>query len=189
MRVYQIMRFILITFGSYGDIYPFVWIGRLLNQQGHEVIFLTNPYFEEVLSKEAFKFEPIGTVEEYKITINSSSEVYNIKSKLKKLKATLKLIKQLIDTFYMKNINEIFEKVAHLRTDNTIIITHFILMGSKIVAEKFSIPNINVNLSTQWIRSFRKSVDFTSFIDARITKLSNILSTGTIFHSNKFLIC
>lgn len=60
------MNFFITTLGSYGDVHPFLWIGKLLKEKGHQVMFFTNPYFADLVEREGFDFIPIGTVDLYK---------------------------------------------------------------------------------------------------------------------------
>ncbi len=40
------LRFILVPMGSWGDVYPFLWLGKALAERGHEVRVIINPPFD-----------------------------------------------------------------------------------------------------------------------------------------------
>ena len=58
-------RMILIAIGSAGDVHPILAIARELSRRNHEVIVLTNPSFEPLVSRLGFDFRPLGTREEF----------------------------------------------------------------------------------------------------------------------------
>lgn len=51
--------------GSAGDVNPFLGIGHALAARGHEVSFLTNPYFEDSVKAAGLSFGAIGMKEEF----------------------------------------------------------------------------------------------------------------------------
>ncbi len=59
------MRVLLATIGSAGDVHPYIAIGTELRRRGHEVLLLTNPYFESRVLGAGLAFGALGTREEY----------------------------------------------------------------------------------------------------------------------------
>ncbi len=59
------LKFLIVTFGSAGDVHPFIGIGRALKARGHEVHLATNDYFQEVIQRAGLGFHAIGTREEF----------------------------------------------------------------------------------------------------------------------------
>jgi len=60
------LRFIFTPNGTYGDIHPYLGVAERLKSRGHEVIFLCNPYFSELVEECGFGFMALGTKEELK---------------------------------------------------------------------------------------------------------------------------
>lgn len=54
------MRFLFSSIGSSGDIHPYVGIGQALRQRGHEVAFISQPYFEPTITEAGLEFVPAG---------------------------------------------------------------------------------------------------------------------------------
>lgn len=50
------MKIVLVTLGTSGDVNPFLSIARALRHQGHETIFVTQPYFQDQIEQEGFRF-------------------------------------------------------------------------------------------------------------------------------------
>ena len=63
------MRIIMVPVGSAGDVHPHVGIGLALKRRGHDVSVLTNPYFEPLLSRVGLPLVPLGTVDDYRRTL------------------------------------------------------------------------------------------------------------------------
>ncbi len=59
------MKALLVTFGSYGDVYPLVGLGRALQQRGLDVAVLTSSYFEATVVRAGLEFVGFGTAEQY----------------------------------------------------------------------------------------------------------------------------
>ncbi|MDX2225891.1 MAG: glycosyltransferase [Verrucomicrobiae bacterium] len=58
-------RFVIMTYGSSGDVFPFIWTGRLLKEEGHEVVVIASAYFEEAIRGAGLDCIPLGTKEHF----------------------------------------------------------------------------------------------------------------------------
>ena len=63
------MRILMIPVGSAGDVHPHVGIGLALQRRGHDVSVLTSAYFEPLLSRVGLPLVPLGTVDDYRRTL------------------------------------------------------------------------------------------------------------------------
>lgn len=59
------MRVILCTLGSAGDVHPLLGVGRALRARGHAVTLATNPVFADQAGRHDLDFAPLGTADEY----------------------------------------------------------------------------------------------------------------------------
>ena len=59
------MKVLVSTFGSHGDVLPYIAIGREMRARGHESVLFANPYFRDDVTAAGLQFVPIGTVDEY----------------------------------------------------------------------------------------------------------------------------
>ncbi|MDH3584994.1 MAG: glycosyltransferase [Phycisphaerae bacterium] len=55
------MKFLILAFGSVGDVYPFVGVGHALRQRGHRVSIIANPYYRRLVGDAGLDFLPAGT--------------------------------------------------------------------------------------------------------------------------------
>jgi UDP:flavonoid glycosyltransferase YjiC (YdhE family) len=54
------MRILLVPFGSYGDVHPFVGLGQALRARGHRVTFVINDYFGPLVRALGFEMVALG---------------------------------------------------------------------------------------------------------------------------------
>lgn len=60
---------LLLPFGSAGDVFPFIWLGRHLMARGHRVTMITACLFEEQAKRAGLNFVPLGEKEEFEAMI------------------------------------------------------------------------------------------------------------------------
>lgn len=60
---------LLLPFGSAGDVFPFIWLGRLLRARGHRVRMITACLFEEQARRAGIEFIGLGKPEEFESMI------------------------------------------------------------------------------------------------------------------------
>lgn len=56
---------VLLPFGSAGDVFPFIWLGRQLLARGHRVTMITACLFDDAARKAGVDFIGLGTKEEF----------------------------------------------------------------------------------------------------------------------------
>ncbi len=65
------MTILLLTIGSAGDVHPFVAIGLALRRRGHTVKLITNPYFGSAAERAGLDVVPLGTADEFRLTLEN----------------------------------------------------------------------------------------------------------------------
>ncbi len=60
---------LLLPFGSAGDVFPFIWLGRHLRARGHRVTMITACLFAEQSCAAGLDFVPLGTGEEFEAMV------------------------------------------------------------------------------------------------------------------------
>ncbi len=60
---------LLLPFGSAGDVFPFIWLGRQLMARGHRVRMITACLFEDQVRKAGVEFIPLGSKDEFEAMI------------------------------------------------------------------------------------------------------------------------
>ncbi len=60
---------LLLPFGSAGDVFPFIWLGRQLMARGHRVRLITACLFEDNVRSAGLEFIPLGDKDEFEAMI------------------------------------------------------------------------------------------------------------------------
>lgn len=64
-------HYIITTLGSYGDILPFITLAESIKALGHEVTFVSNPYFKKNVADKNIHFFALGTKDDFlRITLS-----------------------------------------------------------------------------------------------------------------------
>lgn len=59
------MNILLLPFGSAGDVFPFIWLGRHLRERGHHVTLMSACVFEQAVAGAGLDFVPLGKPEDF----------------------------------------------------------------------------------------------------------------------------
>ena len=54
------LKVVISSFGSSGDFNPCLGLGRALRRKGVDVLFVSNPYYEKVITEAGLRFYPAG---------------------------------------------------------------------------------------------------------------------------------
>lgn len=153
------MHVILVTVGSYGDIAPFLWMGKVLAAGGHSIDFLANPHFEGLICDHGFTFHPIGTQDDYRTAVKPARKTGNrFRDQGERIRAS----RRLYNAMFLAPVRDTINTIEKLKTPQTVILHHIYGYGARIAAEKFRIPHGNICLSTYWMRPFQKAESFSS---------------------------
>jgi len=148
---------LLTSFGSYGDINPFIGLGTALKARGHSVTFATNPYYEGAVSGAGINFLPIGTREEFLRHINHP-DLWDPEKVMNVLFRELRVL-----------IRPTFELVRQFaQQPDSIIVASWMLFGARMAQEKFDFPLVTVDLQPAIIPSLdatpvQSSLDFSKW--------------------------
>ena len=135
-------RILLVSVGSYGDVFPFLSMGKVLQGRGHDVTILTSGYFTELVEQNGLKIAPVGTREQYESYVNNPNLIYPIKG--------LKLTQQILETI----LQPIYEYIqAEWLTPNTIIAASPYCMALRIAQEVHKIPLLTITLAPMTLGS------------------------------------
>ncbi len=143
------MRFLLVTLGTFGDVYPFIHIGSELRRRGHDVRIIANPYFQNVIQAEGFDFEPLGTIEQAERYYNDP-EMWHSK----------RFWKAGAEYMTLGPMRPTYEIISRLYVPNeTVVAAVESAIGARIAHEKLGVPLATIHPAADKIRSvFRAPV-------------------------------
>ncbi len=137
------MRFLFTPNGTYGDIHPYLGIAERLKSRGHEVIFLCNPHFSELIEGCGFGFVALRTKEELKEYWDDPD-----------MWSRLNYYKLSLDYCGLRPMREMYEAIAELNLPGeTVVGGPAWSFGARIAQEKLRVPLATIHLEPFWIRS------------------------------------
>lgn len=127
-------HFILTPFGTSGDVNPFIWMGRLLQGQGHEVTFITFEGFRGMVEKAGLTMDGVGDEDLFE-QMAQESQLW------KPIFGTWLVFEQAV-----KWSPIFFEKIEnHLRKDS-VIVAPFPQFGARMIREKYGNALVTTHL-------------------------------------------
>ncbi len=126
-------RILLLPFGSAGDVFPFIFLGRLLQARGHEVRLATACLFESAVKGAGIEFISIGTEEEYE-AIGSDPRIWK------------PLIGSKVVLGYAAEATSRYLDVVEEHPATDLLLAPLTAFGARLAREKLGIPLITVHL-------------------------------------------
>ena len=137
-------RILFTTFGSYGDLHPYIAIGLELRARGHQVVIATSAVYRAKVESEGLCFHPVRP----DITLNDQEQLGYVFDRWKGSERVLR---------YMAEIaRESYEDTLPAARQADVIVTHVITFGAILAAEKLGMP---------WISSVLAPISFISAYD------------------------
>ena len=128
-------HFLLTPFGSAGDVNPFLWMGRLLRERGHDVEIITAPMFSEFAEKAGLPFTSFGDAEELEGILHHPDL-------WKPFRGTA-----LVFEYSAKCLRPAYEAIAsRIRGRDTVLVSPFHQFASRLAREKFRLPLVAVHV-------------------------------------------
>ncbi|HYG76062.1 MAG TPA: nucleotide disphospho-sugar-binding domain-containing protein [Planctomycetota bacterium] len=137
------MKILVIPIGSWGDVHPLLGIALQLRSRGHDVVFVTNGYFEPIARKAGLEFEALGTADVYRQALNDPDLWHPTRGTKKVLEWSM--IELLRPTY------QIIEK--YHRPGETLVVSAAIGLGARLAYEKLKIPFVTTQLQPMAIYS------------------------------------
>ncbi len=134
-RIPVLMHILIACVGSAGDVYPFLAIGKTLQERGHHVELLTSPYFRERIETAGLGFVPIGTIEDYEQAVGNP-DLWNPR---RALGAVWKAVE--------RNLRNGYQQLANRITPDTVLVGSTLAWNSRLVQERLGVPGATVHLS------------------------------------------
>ena len=136
------MKIFINTFGSRGDVQPFIILGKALKEKGHTVMICTGSRFESEVKKSGLEYGYI-TNEAFALLDADNSILEDSIGIIGLAKVSLKLIK-IAKPINKKMVQNAWDAAKDFKPD--LVIYHQKALGAVSIAEKFNVPAIMVSL-------------------------------------------
>jgi rhamnosyltransferase subunit B len=141
-------RIVLTTFGSYGDIHPYMAIAAELRDRGHEPIIATSELYREKLQTAGFAFAPVRP----HIPPPQEQDTEMMEKVMEPRSGSGYLLNEMLFPFLRDGYNDLLRVVDGA----DLLLTHPISFAGPLVAQKTGIP---------WVSSVLAPVSFMSAYD------------------------
>jgi UDP:flavonoid glycosyltransferase YjiC (YdhE family) len=131
---------VLVTFGSSGDVHPFLGLGLELRSRGWRVTLVTNAYFRELVEEHGLGFAGVGTSEEF-LAFAKNPDVWHVR---RGAKAVLGLAAKVARETYrvLSGLDEV-----------DVVIYSTLGVGARVFRETHGVPTLSMHLSPTAFRS------------------------------------
>jgi MGT family glycosyltransferase len=137
-------RILLTTFGSLGDLFPYLPIGLELKRRGHEVTLATQTLYAERIAAEGLRFHAVGP------DIDPADRKF-IEQAMDARRGTRRIVQ-----FLSRHVRASYDQSLPAVRDADIVITHPIAFGAILATEKLRRP---------WISSVLAPISYLSAHD------------------------
>jgi UDP:flavonoid glycosyltransferase YjiC (YdhE family) len=127
----DLARILLTTFGSYGDLHPYIAIGIELRSRGHQVTLATSEVYRAKVEAEGLSFHPVRP----DITLNDQEQLGYVFDRKHGSERVLRYIAE--------HTREGYEDILPAAKQADVIVTHIITYGAILAAEKLGMPWIS----------------------------------------------
>lgn len=136
------MKIFINTFGSHGDVHPFIVLGKALKKKGHTVMICTASRFERDITSNGLEYgyitnEVLDLLDANDRMIEDSMGIIGI------AKISFKLMR-IAKPLNKKMIKNAWDAAREFEPD--LVIYHLKALGAVSIAEKFNVPAIMVSL-------------------------------------------
>ena len=133
---------LLPTFGSAGDVNPFIIIGRELQRRGRRVIVISNPHFGPQVEAAGLDFLGIGSEEEYRRVINDPDLWHPTRS-----------FYVMAENAILSMLRPLYELIVQFDPATTTIGAPGIMFGARLAHETHGFPYATLQLQPGLFRS------------------------------------
>lgn len=142
-RKTDLMKILLITLGSAGDVHPFVGLGLELQQRGHAVQLATNAHFQPLIEKVGLGFVELGTERQYQ-ELTAKPDLWH----------PIRGLKTVFNGAILPMIRPAYDLIARGQAQQPLaVVSHGIAFGARLAEEKLGVRNITVHLAPLVFRS------------------------------------
>ncbi|HJU54798.1 MAG TPA: nucleotide disphospho-sugar-binding domain-containing protein [Pyrinomonadaceae bacterium] len=161
---------VLTTFGSFGDVHPYIAVGLELKARGHRPVIATSPLYREKIEATGLGFHAVGP------DFRPPQEDPEIVAKVMDVKKGSEfLFKELL----MPHLREGYEALREATRDADLLVTHVITLAGPILAQKTGIPWISTVLApTSFFSAYDPFVPPQSPGLVKLLRLSPLLARG-----------
>ncbi len=130
------LNVLLCPFGSAGDVYPFVGLGKALRERGHHITLLTNGNFRELAERERIEFVELMTKQEF-LQLAADPLIWD----------PIRGAKTVLQSLTPQLLRQTYQRVRdHSKHSNSVVLTSALGFGPRIACEVSQVPLVSIDL-------------------------------------------
>jgi rhamnosyltransferase subunit B len=129
-------RIVITSFGSFGDIYPYLGLARQLRQRGHDPVFATSAYYRPLIEGEGVAFCPVRP----DVDLEDHAA---IRRAMEPKRGPAALVRE----YLLPHLRHAYADLAAAARGADLLVTHPITFAGPIVAERQQIPWVSTVLA------------------------------------------
>ena len=163
-------RIVLTTFGSFGDVHPYIAVGLELKARGHRAVIATSPLYRDKIEATGLGFHPVRP------ELRPPQEDPELVARIMDLKKGSEfLFKELL----VPHLRDGYEDLREAARDADLLVTHVITMAGPILAQKTGIPWVSTVLApTSFFSAYDPFVPPQTPGVAKLLRLSPLIARG-----------
>jgi UDP:flavonoid glycosyltransferase YjiC (YdhE family) len=130
------VRVLIATFGSLGDLNPYLALARGLAARGHEPILATHAYYREIIESEGFELRPVRPDAD-----PDDRELFA--RAMRPRRGSEVVVREIV----LPHLRESYDDTAEAARDADAIVTHPLTFAGRIVAEERGLPWVSTVLA------------------------------------------
>jgi rhamnosyltransferase subunit B len=172
-------EFILMPFGSAGDTYPFIGMGRKLRGRGHEVTVVTNGHFRKAVRQAQLRYQEHGTDEEF-LEVSRNPDIWHPTKGFLAVVGHPRMPQTVLEQHHLL--------VQHIRRNpDVVIVAGSLAFGSRVAHETHGVRLATVHLSPAVFLSVERPpimphLKFTSWLPRAMVRISYWLANALVIH-------
>jgi UDP:flavonoid glycosyltransferase YjiC (YdhE family) len=129
-------RIVITSWGSYGDVNPYVGLAKALAARGHDPVLATSAFYRSYVERERIGFHPVRP----DIDVNNRAVVSRV---MNPMRGTEYLLRDLLAPAVRESYEDLFEATRNA----DLIVTHPITFAGPMVADARSLPWVSTVLA------------------------------------------
>ena len=129
-------RIVITSFGSFGDVYPYIGLALELRARGHEPVLATSPFYRETVEREGLAFRPVRPDVD-------PTDRETLSRIMDPARGTELIVRDLL----MASLRESFADLSAAARGADLLVTHPVTFAGPILAARESMPWISTVLA------------------------------------------
>jgi len=164
--------------GTYGDVFPFLAVGKELRRRGHRVTMVTNCVFEERVTRLGLEFVSCDTPAEYRSFLHHSAGMCDVGGAAR-----------FVDDYFVPRIlPELKLLLDHVRRDALIITSAITSWPAIMAAERTGTEIASVYLSPSYAAGIPGELELLESVDGRINQVRATIGLSENTDWKQFLL-